>query len=237
MTAMNEMRAFDGRTVLLACEDSRFSRMISLELERLGLRTADYRPDGDVGRIVLIDIDDAPELCDLLPESCLKIGWTRRERAFDGYGDEKYFAVLHRPFLTAELLSRVADAMSVMGMISSGDGEALQDNAPVYAPVSQLMYSASYSPSAILLSNGEGERVVNVRGVGVKLSPREWSIYTYLASRKGQLVSREELAELIGCKNGSNTVDVYVCHLRDKLERPVGVKIIASVRGKGYIFK
>jgi two-component system OmpR family response regulator len=37
-----------------------------------------------------------------------------------------------------------------------------------------------------------------------------------------------------GYENRSNVVDVYVRYLREKIDRPFGVKSIETVRGVGY---
>jgi DNA-binding response OmpR family regulator len=83
----------------------------------------------------------------------------------------------------------------------------------------------------------ESGHCVVVGGENVKLSPKEWSIFKYIYDRKGKVVSREELAALIGADGGANTVDVHVCHLRDKIESRAGAKIFYTVRGVGYKIK
>ena len=46
------------------------------------------------------------------------------------------------------------------------------------------------------------------------------------------VVPRAELATLLG--GGGNSVEVYVCKLRAKIEKPLGRRMIHTVRGKGY---
>ena len=45
-------------------------------------------------------------------------------------------------------------------------------------------------------------------------------------------MTREELAALLG--GGGHSVEVYVCKLRTKLEKPLGRRLIHTVRGVGY---
>jgi two-component system OmpR family response regulator len=51
------------------------------------------------------------------------------------------------------------------------------------------------------------------------------------------VLSRLELLEHawdFGYENRSNVIDVYVRYLREKVDRPFGVKSIETVRGAGY---
>ena len=55
--------------------------------------------------------------------------------------------------------------------------------------------------------------------------------------RPGEVLSRLELLEHawdFGYENRSNVIDVYVRYLREKIDRPFGVKSIETVRGAGY---
>jgi two-component system OmpR family response regulator len=55
--------------------------------------------------------------------------------------------------------------------------------------------------------------------------------------RPGEVLSRYQLLEHAwdyDYENRSNVVDVYVRYLRDKIDRPFGVKSIETVRGAGY---
>ncbi len=77
------------------------------------------------------------------------------------------------------------------------------------------------------------EKSVYYKGIRIFLTEGEWSLLLCLAEAKGQAVSRQRLMELFGAEGG-NIVDVYICHLRKKLEEPFGIRLIRTVRGKGY---
>lgn len=77
-------------------------------------------------------------------------------------------------------------------------------------------------------------------GVRVELSPREFSLLEYLATREGQVVRRSEILDHVWSYDYdgmSNVVDVYVGYLRKKLEVPFGSRIIRAVRGVGYVME
>ena len=67
----------------------------------------------------------------------------------------------------------------------------------------------------------------------VSLSDYELRVLTLLCENAGKCVSREEISEALGAEDG-NIAEVYICHLRRKLEAPFGIKVIHTVRGKGY---
>jgi two-component system OmpR family response regulator len=76
-------------------------------------------------------------------------------------------------------------------------------------------------------------RVV-VDGNAVKLTSHEYRLLSYLMHHQGRVVSRTELVEHLYDQDfdrDSNTIEVFVGRLRKKL----GVEIIQTVRGLGYI--
>jgi DNA-binding response OmpR family regulator len=75
-------------------------------------------------------------------------------------------------------------------------------------------------------------------GHQVELTAREYSILEILASRRGEVVSRDEIAERIydfDAEHSSNVVDVYIGYLRKKLETAGKARLIHTRRGLGYV--
>ncbi len=71
----------------------------------------------------------------------------------------------------------------------------------------------------------------------IPLSPREFSVFEYLARRRGTAVSKRELLEHVwdfAFEGDDNIVEVYVRRLRRKLDEPFGRATIQTVRGVGY---
>lgn len=89
-----------------------------------------------------------------------------------------------------------------------------------------------------VLSHGElrlqpARRAAVWKGALVPLTNREFWLLETLVRKKGQIVSRERLEEALygwGDEIDSNTVEVYIHHLRRKL----GPGLIRTVRGLGY---
>ena len=81
-------------------------------------------------------------------------------------------------------------------------------------------------------------RSVRLSGHPVALSAREYMLLEYLASRRGQVVSRSEIWDHVydfASDPTSNVVDVYVGYLRKKLELPGAPRLIHTRRGQGYV--
>ena len=79
----------------------------------------------------------------------------------------------------------------------------------------------------------EIECVVMLDEVRVKLSNTEFLLLKLLCDSCGEVVTREQIMKSMGAEDG-NISDVYICHLRKKLETPIGKKLIFTVRNKGY---
>jgi two-component system, OmpR family, response regulator QseB len=76
-------------------------------------------------------------------------------------------------------------------------------------------------------------RSVRLHGAPVELSAREFAVLEALMKEPGAVVSREKLEDAVygwGEEVGSNSIEVYLHHLRRKL-RP---ELIRNVRGVGY---
>ena len=81
-------------------------------------------------------------------------------------------------------------------------------------------------------------RVVRA-GREVELSPREYSLLEALATREGQVLTREVILERVWLdeESYSNTVDVCVGTLRKKIDAAHAVKLIQTVHRVGYTLR
>jgi DNA-binding response OmpR family regulator len=73
--------------------------------------------------------------------------------------------------------------------------------------------------------------------VELELTAREMAVLEFLLRRKGQVVSKTEILEHVwdyDFEGDVNIVEVYVGHLRNKLDRPFGRHALETVRGAGY---
>jgi DNA-binding response OmpR family regulator len=73
--------------------------------------------------------------------------------------------------------------------------------------------------------------------VEVELTPRELALVEFLLHRRGEVVSKREILQHVwdyDFEGDPNIVEVYVWHLRNKLDRPFGRDTIQTIRGSGY---
>jgi len=74
-------------------------------------------------------------------------------------------------------------------------------------------------------------------GQSVVLSRKEYEILECLMLSKGRIVSKERLLEQVwemGFETFSNTLEVHIRNLRDKVDSPFEKKLIKTVYGFGY---
>ena len=74
-------------------------------------------------------------------------------------------------------------------------------------------------------------------GKRIDLTAKEYSLLEYLMSNAGRVLSRTMIIEHVWDQSFdgiTNIVDVYVRHLRNKVDDPFEQKLIRTVRGVGY---
>jgi DNA-binding response OmpR family regulator len=74
-------------------------------------------------------------------------------------------------------------------------------------------------------------------GTEVALTPREFSLLEFLLRHQGEALAKTEILAHVwdfDFEGDPNIVEVYVRHLRDKLDRPFNRNAIQTVRGSGY---
>ena len=80
---------------------------------------------------------------------------------------------------------------------------------------------------------------VTRQGVEISLTPREFQILLKLLQSRGALVSKKELIKEIwgtAFDANTNTIEVYINFLRNKIDKPFGKESIKTKIGFGYYF-
>lgn len=86
-----------------------------------------------------------------------------------------------------------------------------------------------FDPAHDELSDGENR---------LRLTTVEANLLRALASRPGEVMSREKLAGICGVDAGERTIDVQVTRLRRKIEADTKApRYLQTVRGKGYLLR
>ena len=83
-------------------------------------------------------------------------------------------------------------------------------------------------------------RKVTREGENIDLAPKEFSILEYLMRNRGRPLSRTMIVEHVWDMDYdglTNIVDVYIRHLRSKIDDKWPLKLIHTVRGIGYMLE
>ena len=132
-----------------------------------------------------------------------------RVRGLDGGADD----YLTKPFSLAELLARL---------------RALVRRGPVERPTVLGVGDLRLDPATHEVWRGEHR---------IDLSAREFALLETFMRRPGQVLTQTQLLEAawdLGYEQRSNVVEVYVRYLREKIDRPFGLRSLETVRGVGY---
>jgi two-component system copper resistance phosphate regulon response regulator CusR len=81
-------------------------------------------------------------------------------------------------------------------------------------------------------------RKVTRNGENIELAPKEFSILEYMMRNRGRPLSRTMIVEHVWDMDYdglTNIVDVYIRHLRSKIDDRFPAKMIQTVRGIGYM--
>ncbi|HEX8377160.1 MAG TPA: response regulator transcription factor [Pedobacter sp.] len=130
------------------------------------------------------------------------------------YGADDY---LVKPFHLDELLARIKALMRRVSM-------PLATTHDVVYQIEDLVINASTMR-------------VNRGGKELQLTPKEYKLLELLAQAQGRTISKQTIAEKVWDINfdtGTNTIEVYINFLRNKIDKDFDLKLIHTRPGYGY---
>lgn len=136
-------------------------------------------------------------------------GTPEKVRNFEAGADD----YLTKPFAFAELLVRVK------ALLRRGN-----------VPRSNMLQVADLELDRL-------SQTVKRAGQRIELTSKEYALLEYLMSSAGRVLSRTMIIEHVwdqSFEGLTNIVDVYVRHLRQKIDDPFERKLLKTVRGAGY---
>ena len=220
------------QTVLIVEDDATIARFVELELQHAGydvLRAGegpsaiDLLEENTVDLVILdlmlpgIDGIDVARHIRKKGSDVPILMLTARAETHDvvsGFeaGADDY---LRKPFEVPELLSRVR---ALLKRASTGQ-------APAHVEASGVRIDPE-------------RRLATLEGTALDLTAKEFDLLAHLVSNAGRVVSRDEILESVwGGQHAtdSNVIEVFVCHLRNKIGDREN-RVIQTIRGVGYFF-
>lgn len=231
-----------GSRILIVEDETKLARFVELELAHEGYEV-DKAVDGRSGAeaavaqdydLVLLDVM-LPELSGLEVLRRIRkvkdtpvILLTARDEVMDKVsgldaGADDYVT---KPFAIEELLARVRLALRHRPSPATS-----RDNGPTADP-------DALAAGPVTLSAARHE--VTVSGERVELTNREFEVLRCLLENRGRVMSRDQLVrEACGYDyvGETNIIDVYVRHIRAKLDERFGIEVVSTVRGVGYVVR
>ncbi len=194
---------------------------------KLAEHAVDWVRDGEAARLALLD--HPYEAC------VLDLGLPRR----DGISVLKELRERGNRLPVLILTARDSSADKIAGLDAGADDYLTKpfDLAELLARLRALVRRAAGEARPTLEHGGvvldPASKQVTFNGQSVALSAREYALLDDLLRHKKHIRTRAQLEESIyawGEETGSNTVEVFVHHLRKKF----GADFIRTVRGLGY---
>ncbi len=84
------------------------------------------------------------------------------------------------------------------------------------------------------------DKSVKRNGTDISLTAKEFTLLVLLASNKEKVISKQEILSKVwdmSFDTGTNTIEVYISFLRNKIDKPFEQKLIYTKPGFGYYIK
>ena len=84
------------------------------------------------------------------------------------------------------------------------------------------------------------DKSVTRGGKNISLTAKEFALLVLLSRSKGKVISKQEILEKVWnltFDTGTNTIEVYISFLRNKIDKPFDTKLIHTKPGFGYYLK
>lgn len=83
-------------------------------------------------------------------------------------------------------------------------------------------------------------KTVTRAGIVIPLTAKEFTLLSLLARNRDRVISKQEILEKVwdlSFDTGTNTIEVYISFLRNKIDKPFPLKLIHTKPGFGYYIK
>lgn len=117
----------------------------------------------------------------------------------------------------------------------------------LFARIKVFLKRSDFSESSVTekISVGDLEidldnKSVTRAGKNINLTAKEFALIVLLAKAGGKIISKHEILEKVwdlSFDTGTNTIEVYISFLRNKIDKPFEKKLIHTKPGFGYFVK
>jgi DNA-binding response OmpR family regulator len=226
------------RRILIIEDEVQIAKVLKLELEYEGFETS-VAHDGNTGLEMMLQSNYDLILLDLMLPKLSGSEVLRRYRKVNDHTPvilltarnatmDKVFGLdlgaddyITKPYETEELLARIRTAVRHSDLSAERKGSTGPD--PVLT-IGELIVDT-------------GSREVTKAGKTFALTQKEYELLVYLIDHKNKVVTRDNILTNVWgyeYEGDTNVIDVYIRHLRKKLDDP---SFIHTIRGVGYTLK
>ncbi len=219
-------------SILVVEDDATIARLIELELTHAGF---DVRTAADGEAALSEAAESEPDLV-ILDLMLPKVDGMDVARQIRGGGSKT-------PIL---MLTARAETRDVVAGFDAGADDYLRKPFEVPELLSRvralLKRTERDRQKTVFTASGvevdTGRRVATMNGEKLELTAKEFDLLSYLVTHAGRVIARDEILETVwGGQHAtdSNVIEVFVCHLRNKIGDRDN-RIIQTIRGVGYFF-
>ena len=203
--------------IVIITTDARLGHVLAAESAVCGAQSmikADVQSvtaeEWEHARIALIDLDSKPG--GSVPEHVRVLGLCRDSEELPMRARRVAHMLFRRPCRMADLRREITQLLADADVAEHVPNALRKRESPVLA----------HDSKCVLMGNRQ-----------ISLSDKEYAVLSLLMQKGESGVSKQELDALL-CAQGTNEGQVYICHLRKKLEHAFGVQPIKTLRNYGY---
>lgn len=221
------------RYIMLVLEDPAEGERIKAGLEEAGYRISWKRNGVGVFRLLEEDLPDLLLLGTDLPDDASLV-------LQEGMGRFAAFPII--------LLLKEWSTESVVAGFARGANDVVRVTIPLaelYARVGHLISLFKRLGDGSLTELSFEDLRMDLRsrkawrdGEPIKLTPKEFDLLLFLMKRAGKVCGRDMILQQVwgyDFATGTNVVDVYIRHLRKKIDSGHTKKLLHTIRGTGYM--
>ncbi|MBQ5793910.1 MAG: winged helix-turn-helix transcriptional regulator [Clostridia bacterium] len=205
-------------SLIIITADTRLGQVLSDEAALLGVSSlicvdalGVSREEWEGAQLAVVDLEG--KLAGTIPEHVRVLGLCRDPEALSPRARRLAHVLYRRPFRMADLRVEFASLGGVL---------QIQVPTPVQSQITSL--TLVEESRCVLMGNRQ-----------ISLTDKEFAVLSMLVQNGEKGISKQELSALLDAGE-TNEGQVYICHLRRKLEHAFGVRLIKTVRNKGYVY-